>query len=156
MGRRGPRPTPTALRIVKGNPGRRPLNRREARPGGGLPTAPAMLDDVGRREWRRVVRKLAAIGLVTTLDRSVLAVYCLAWATIADCQAKIKQFGSILKSPSGFPVLSPYVPQLNQAVKQLMAAAAELGMTPSSRSRIDIGDQAPPVDALAEFQRRRD
>ena len=47
---RGPRPKPTLLKIVSGNGGKRPLNRREAKPLRTLPTAPAELSDDARDE----------------------------------------------------------------------------------------------------------
>ncbi len=37
MGQRGPAPKPTALRILEGNPGKRPLNASEPRPRAGRP-----------------------------------------------------------------------------------------------------------------------
>jgi hypothetical protein len=51
MGRRGPRPEPSSLKLLKGNPGKRPLNEREPKPPAGAPEAPAHLDEEARREW---------------------------------------------------------------------------------------------------------
>jgi len=50
-----------------------------------IPICPAHLDKESKKEWRRVVKILDAIGLMTELDRSILAEYCEAygkWVTL--------------------------------------------------------------------------
>ena len=154
MGLRGPRPTPTALKLLRDNPGRRPLNKREPRPPAVIPTAPAHLDPVARAEWRRVVRPLAAAGLVTQVDRAALAVYCTAWSRWVDAEKKLVEFGSVLASPTkGFPLLSPYLTIANTAMAQMRSFLAEFGMTPASRSRIETGE--PKTGGELERFRRR-
>lgn len=43
------------------------------------PTCPAHLCNESKKEWRRVVKILDSIGLLTELDRSILAEYCEAY-----------------------------------------------------------------------------
>jgi len=50
----GPPPTPTSLKILKGNPGKRPLNKKEPKPKLEIPTCPAHLCPEGKGEWKRV------------------------------------------------------------------------------------------------------
>jgi phage terminase small subunit len=76
---RGRKPKPTHLKLVQGNPGRRPLNKQEAKPRRTVPTCPGHLNAVARREWRRVVPLLAECGLLTEVDRAPRAAYCQAW-----------------------------------------------------------------------------
>ncbi len=54
------------------------------------------------------------------------------------------------KSPNGYPMQSPYVAVANKQVEIMVRIAAELGMTPSSRTRIRVGDKTPedPVRGL--------
>ena len=84
---RGRKPVPTALKILRGNPGKRAINREEPAPGS-LPSEPPeeLLDDVCRGEWARVIAPAIARGgsalssfrnlnrneRVSTEDRSVL------------------------------------------------------------------------------------
>ena len=132
----GPPPTPTNLKLLRGNPGKRRLNQREPDPEPEIPSCPQHLNKVARREWRRVTKQLFALGLVTQLDRSALAAYCDAYSRWAEASVQIQQFGLILKSPSGYPMQSPYLAILNTALEQMRAYSTEFGMTPSSRSRV--------------------
>jgi hypothetical protein len=51
MGLRGPAPEPTALKLLRGNPGKRPLNTLEPKPPTGKrPHCLAHLDEVARKE----------------------------------------------------------------------------------------------------------
>jgi P27 family predicted phage terminase small subunit len=153
MGRRGPPPTPTALKILRGNPGRRPLNLREPAPPSAIPSPPTHLDAVARSEWRRVVPQLAKAQLLTLVDRAALTGYCLAWSASVDATRKLAASSTILTSVKGYPYQNPEVLRLNQALKQLLRFSQEFGMTPASRSRIEV--DAPPVGGQLEAFRRR-
>ena len=63
---------PTALKLVKGNPGKRAVNKAEAVVALSEPTPPAFLCDDAKVEWGRVCSALYAAGLMTELDRAAL------------------------------------------------------------------------------------
>ena len=66
MGRRGPKPTPTALKILRGNPGHRPINADEPQPKPAKSLRPpAWLDPKAARIWRELGPRLHALGLLT-------------------------------------------------------------------------------------------
>jgi len=71
---RGRRAKPTQLKIVTGNPGKRPLNADEPRPDANIPECPPEL------LAHRLAGELAALRLLTNLDRAALAAYCGAYA----------------------------------------------------------------------------
>ena len=75
------------------------------------------------------------------LDRAALAAYCGAYALWAEATEAIQKFGTMIKSPSGSPVQSPYVAVANRQAEIMMRIASEFGFTPASRSRI----ATPPV-----------
>ena len=79
---RGRRPKPTRLKVLTGNPGKRPLNPDEPKPERAIPECPAELGPVARREWDRLGKELASLGLLTNLDRAALAAYCGAYALV--------------------------------------------------------------------------
>jgi P27 family predicted phage terminase small subunit len=144
MGRRGPRPDPTALKILRGNPGKRAISPREPKPTVGRPEVPAHLDAVGRTEWERVIGTLEVNGLVTQLDRAALAGYCAAWSRWVDAELKLREFGAVVTSPSrGYPVLSPWWTIASTSLRQMRDFLAEFGMSPASRTRIEADE--PPA-----------
>jgi P27 family predicted phage terminase small subunit len=97
---------------------------------------PAELGPVARAEWDRLVDELMALGLLTNLDRAALAAYCGAYALWAEATAQIQKYGAMIKSPTGFPIQSPYLAIANRQAEIMMRIASEFGFTPASRSRI--------------------
>jgi len=132
-----PRPTPTALRTLRGNPGKRPLPANEPHPRPGVGRPPAFLDVEARREWNRIGRRLERLGLLTEIDGRMLAVYCVAYSRWVSAEDKIREFGMITLSPDRrFPMPSPYLPIANKAMEQMQRAMMEFGMSPASRTKV--------------------
>ena len=150
---RGRRPKPTRLKVLTGNPGKRPLNDGEPRPEVAIPDCPGELGETARREWNRLVGELAALKLLTNFDRAALAAYCGAYALWAEATEAIQKFGVMIKSPSGYPVQSPYVSVANRQAEIMMRIASEFGFTPASRSRISTHPQTEPTlfDRLEDY-----
>jgi len=147
---RGRKPTPTALKILAGNPGKRPLNSNEPRPAAAVPSCPRHLNTEARREWRRITQELAAVGLLTNLDRGALAAYCVAWARWCEAEQHLNTEGTVSKTPNGYPQQSPWLAVANKSIEQLSKLAAEFGLTPSSRTRLSVTD-AGAGDELERF-----
>jgi phage terminase small subunit len=70
---RGRKPLPSNVVRLRGNPGKRRQNDAEPRAATRMPTCPACLGDEARKEWQRLAKELAALGLLTGLDRDLLA-----------------------------------------------------------------------------------
>jgi P27 family predicted phage terminase small subunit len=79
-------------------------------------------------------------GLLRTLDASVLETWVIARAVHQQCVKALAQTGLVVRGPKGV-VRNPYVVILNMQAKELIRAAAELGFTPSSRSRVKVEKQ---------------
>src|SRR3982074_223062 len=141
---RGRRPKPTRLKVLAGNPGKRPLNQTEPRPEPVIPDCPAELGEVARREWNRLAGELASLKLLTNLDRAALAAYCGAYALWAEATEAIQKYGTMVKSPSGYPIQSPYVSIANRQAEIMMRIASEFGFTPASRGRISTPSASAP------------
>jgi P27 family predicted phage terminase small subunit len=65
----------------------------------------------------------------------------------AEATEAIQKFGTMVKSPSGYPQQSPYVAVANRQAEIMMRIASEFGFTPASRSRITT----PPKDERTLF-----
>lgn len=137
----GRRPKPTALKILAGNPGKRTLNRREPPADTGLPSCPAHVQNEARREWRRISRHLANIGLLTKIDRAALAAYCVAYGRWSDAEMQVTRLGAVVKTVNGNLIQNPYLAVANRSMEQMARLAAEFGMTPSSRSRVQVAER---------------
>ena len=133
----GRKPTPTAVKLLKGNPGRRPLNPNEPRPSG-IPTCPEHLNAVAKAEWDRISVELSACGLLTSIDRAALAAYCATYARWLEAEQKIDRHGTVIKTQSGNAIQNPYVGVANRALDLMHKYLIEFGCTPSSRSRVSV------------------
>ena len=71
---RGRKPAPTYLKILKGNPGHRPLPRGEPMPASAPTCPPDFLNAYAREEWARIGSELFRLGLLTKIDTSLFAV----------------------------------------------------------------------------------
>ena len=145
---RGRKPTPTQVKLLRGNPGKRPLNEGEPQPAPLAPACPPELSQSAKEEWNRIIAELVELGLMTRLDRAALAAYCQAYAMYLDAIQAIQKYGPLVKSPNGYPQVSPYLSIANKQAEIMIRIASEFGFTPASRSRIATG--APPALPLFE------
>ncbi len=135
---RGPAPKPTKLKVLAGNPGKRPLNGAEPQFAPGVPTCPRHLSGAARREWHRIAHVLADAGVLTQVDRAVLALYCQAYGRWAEAERAVAKGGMTDKTPNGLEIQSVYLQIANKAMEQVKRYGAELGLTPAARTRIHV------------------
>jgi P27 family predicted phage terminase small subunit len=146
----GRKPKPTHLKLLQGNPGKRRLNTEEPKPPAELPPVPELLSDGAKQEWARLGQQLLTLGLLTSIDRAAFAAYCVLWARWAEAEEALKKTGPVVRSPSGYAMLSPFYTIANQSLSQLRSYLVEFGMTPSSRSRTSVRSPED-TDPLEEF-----
>lgn len=139
MAQRGRKPKPTALKILEGNPGKRPLNKNEPKPEKKAPKCPAWLEPEAKKEWRRMTKTLEAIGVLTQVDATAFAGYCQAYARWKEAEEFLSKHGTIFKTPSGYIQQVPQVSIAQTYLKIMKDFCSEFGLTPAARSRICIG-----------------
>jgi P27 family predicted phage terminase small subunit len=158
----GAKPKPTHLKLLQGNPGKRPLNRDEPKPVPSRPTPPDELNDDAKIEWERLSRELYTLGLLTNIDRAALAAYCQAygrWMTAERALAEMATRdqltkGLLIKTTNGNAIQNPLVGTANKAMSDMMHYAVEFGLTPSSRSKIRA-EGVKDEDEAEEYLRSR-
>ncbi len=133
---RGRKPQPTRLKVLRGNPGQRQLNAREPQIAAAVPDPPDWLGEDAREKWADLVAVLGDLGILTHVDADVLTLYCETWVEWKEATLQIRESGYVVESPKGDLKASPYVMIRSKALQQLRTLEAELGMTPSSRSRV--------------------
>lgn len=139
---RGRKPLPSAIALMRGNPGHRKISKGEPKPTQGIPKPPEWLDLKALEEWRNVTPELKRMGVLTMIDHAVLGLYCQAMSDIHNARAMIRKFGAVVKQ-DGRLQLSPYVRIANAAAIMAHKFASEYGFTPSSRLRLSVS----PVDS---------
>ncbi|MCM8710858.1 phage terminase small subunit P27 family [Clostridium sp. SYSU_GA19001] len=151
MAQRGRKPKPTALKILEGNPGKRPLNVDEPKPEKKAPKCPGWLDAEAKKEWRRMSKQLEAMGILTEIDMAAFAGYCQAYARWKEAEEFITKHGTIVKTPSGYWQQVPQVSIAQTYLKIMNRFCEQFGLTPSARSRIvtdNINDEEDPMELI--------
>ncbi|MBI1207237.1 MAG: phage terminase small subunit P27 family [Azospirillum sp.] len=151
---RGRKPMPTARAEVLNFPGKRRRNAREPKPAAvaALPEPPSHLSDEAKAEWGRRGPELVRQGILTALDTATFAAYCQAWGRWVQADEALNRIarsdeltrGLVMKTTNGNVIHSPFLGIANKAMADAVRYAAELGMTPSSRTRLAA---APADDA---------
>jgi P27 family predicted phage terminase small subunit len=132
---RGRKPTPHNLRVIAGNPGKRPL-RPPVQINPSLPEPPDFLSPVALAEWHRLVAEFAASRLLTALDRGALGCYVTAYGDWATAEAKIREQGLLMRTTSGRITRSPWAEISHQSMELMLKFGELLGLSPVARTRL--------------------
>lgn len=140
---------PTALKILQGNPGKRPLPENEPKPKLYAPNAPRHLSDDARKHWRTIVKQLKAAKVMTRMDTDALAMYCETYTQWIDAMTDVKENGMLIEIEKESKIgvvytameVNAHVKIAAKAFDQLRLMLAEFGMTPASRTRVAIASK---------------
>ncbi len=156
MGKRGPTPEPTAIKKVKGNPGRRPLNDREPEFPSDVPSCPMWLGAVGRAVWEQYIPVLTSVkGLLTLADGGELALLCEAWEDFLDARDEIAREGATCVSEKGGAYPHPAVGRKNAAIARIKALSAKFGLSPADRVGLKLPVAEAPDDPFVAMLKAR-
>lgn len=120
-------PKPTALKILAGNPGKRPLPKHEPKPKG-PGTRPLWLRAGAVKVWDEYAPILLGMGLLTEADAEMFGVWCSLAALFR-------------KNPASVPA---------SKIARMDALSQRFGLDPSSRSRMSVKPE-PPADEEKHF-----
>lgn len=166
----GRKPKPTALKALAGNPGKRKLNKSEPKPPQGAPEMPYYLTPEAKEEWERILPELEKVpGLMSRIDGTALASYCMAFARWVEAEEEVSQRGIVVEEPVFGRVgttddltligtrlkKNPACTAALASQKEMRALLALFGMDPSSRSRIHSGGQEEKLSPLATLLKAR-
>ena len=141
--RNGPVPTPTSLRIMRGNPQRRPLNTREPKVTPAISTEPPdWLVGEARAIWERLAPRFLAMGTLADVDLDALAAACMWWGRFRDAVDAMKK----AKGPMEYKRAFTHAERAHYQAKQ---GFQEFGVYPGSRSRIiaNVQESDDPLTA---------
>lgn len=152
---RGPPKKPTVIKLLQGNPGRKPLPQHEPKLSACRPDAPETLSPDARKHWDKIVTQLADAGIMTALDSDALAAYCEAYTRWLDANAWLAKRGSVIKGEDGAPKHSPYLRVANDSFQQMKVLLCEFGLSPASRARIHAAPKEETENPFAKIDRMR-
>ncbi len=156
MGRRGPKPQPTKLKELRGNPGRRPLPENEPQPETlpFLPKPPSFLDRAAKAHWKKVGPTLQASGLLTTIDLTAFAMYCHVYSAWLNAVKEAQKVDLTYVTDSGQIKAHPWHKIASDYLDQTFKMMREFGMTPSSRTGITVvmPESVDGLDELLNFE----
>ncbi len=157
MGRRGPAPKPTVLKILSGNAGHRPLNFREPRPPESSGKRPAWLKGLARNAWDTMHAVLCEMRVMSAADELALSMLCETYAEWRAAREVIARkhttYESTTKSGDRIIRARPEVAIAADASRRIRSLLLEFGLSPAARSRIQVAPNYRD-DSLEKFLKR--
>jgi P27 family predicted phage terminase small subunit len=141
---KGRKPKPTAKKKLEGNPGKRKLNRREPKPRMSADITPAQLDAGMRSFADHYLPLLKEMAIFTDADLAAFELMSVHYATAWRAAEIVQTQGIIVKDKFNQMHKHPALQILRDNSALFKAYAAEFGLTPSARSRIQIPLPAEP------------
>jgi P27 family predicted phage terminase small subunit len=150
----GPAPTPTILKQLKGNPGKRKLNALEPKPKTGEPPMPRDLSKPAKKEWKRLVKMLLKLGVLTVADGDALATLCEAKVLWREALTDVRKNGILIhvtaatrNGPVQIQKKNPAIGVMDSQAKLVKTLLESFGCTPSSRTKVTAN---PNVDSFGD------
>lgn len=162
MGLRGPKPLPNVVKLMNGNPGKRPLNLSDGvNPAIQIPSPPKWLGTHAVKEWRRIGAELSELGLIAEIDKASLATYCQTWGDLCELEmafaahkkmARDRAPGNDLAIMAAYHYKTPTgLERGRQIYRDIVALRAELdryvrnfGLNPAARARVQASSHIQP------------
>ena len=154
---RGRKPLPTALKDASGAHDKNPQRRNASEPAlaKGIPPIPESIaeDAIASKCWVSVCGTLHEMGILTLADASVMELYCVTYSQWRWLSEVVKDGNCSIATEKGVTTL-PEANQVHKYAATLIRLMAELGLTPSSRSRIHAAPKEED-DPFTDFLKRR-
>lgn len=140
----GPPPKPTAKLKLSGSWRAKYARGDEPEPESGAPRKPEWLDARAGAVWDELVAVLEGMGVLSVADGAILSRYCELWIDWREANEWIRKNGTSypLRDKSGGVKCFMQFPQVgvrNHIGAELRRIECEFGLTPSARTRIDVG-----------------
>jgi len=160
----GRKPKPTMLKLLQGNPGKRPLNEDEPQPKRGIPTMPKKLKPFpfAVKEWKAEAKILDNMGVMTEADARALAERAYISYKLQKLALDIEVEGDTVETyginRDGEEFLlssktNPKVVQQKALLSEYRQYGSLLGLDPSSRSKLKADN--PKKKSKAQLFRDR-
>ena len=147
------KPKPTALKILEGNPGKRPLNTNEPKPSTQIPKCPMWLEPEAKIEWDRMAPILSKLRVLTEADITGFIGYCQSWARYVEAEKYLSDNDTIFITNTGYMQQVPQVGMSQKYLKLCQSFMTEFGLTPSSRGKLSLPSE-DEGDGMEKFLKK--
>ena len=125
-----------------------------------MPMPPDWLTDYAKDEWYTQTHELEALKILSTMDLSMLAMYCQQVGIFRQAQEELfstdtygTESGLVITTPNGALQPNPLLGIANKASDIALKIASQFGFTPSARTRIGTFGKDEPEDELDKLLR---
>lgn len=146
---------PTSLKILRGNPGNRPLNDAEPLPPPASLDPPPELTGYALDRWNATAPLLLAMKVFTAADAPALARYCHTYAQWDAARRHVEEHGMTQVTSTGYSQITAEAGLFKSLSAELLVFERQFGMTPAARSAIKVPDASAPKNPLAAFIEKR-
>ena len=167
MGRRGPKPTPKAVLAKRGSwRAKITKKKKKTRPkkpnlsivkvtgdNSNRPARPQWITGEAQKEWIRVIKDLEEMGVLDKIDRTMLALYCKAYAEWKEADELVTSL--LIKTSNNNIVQHPALSIRSAAWERLKKICAEFGMSPAARTGMAITPKQPASKDKSRFFEKR-
>lgn len=153
---RGRKRLTTAEKMRRGTAQKNPqrINKREPVAPTDGPTKPAHLDDLASAKWDHVVELFREMDMLSRADGDLIELYCVAYSGYRAALASVAKTGQVLVSRKPDDTVevkrNPFSVELHKYAALVAKLLSEMGLTPSSRSRVHANNASEP-DPLFEI-----
>ncbi len=140
---RGPAPTPTALKVLRGTDraDRKAPNEVKFEAPSIIPKAPAYFDKPAKDVWLKTTRTLQDLKMLAEVDYEMLAAFCFQTSIMERCAKKLAKPNGLIvvftnKYGAKNSVANPLIKIYNDALSNVNRLAQQFGFSPSARTRI--------------------
>ena|SRR6185312_14584182 len=143
---RGRKPVPTALKIIRGNPGKRALNKHEPEGGRPLKAAPEWLSESQKYIWKKAIKQQK--NVLRETDESIFTVWVVAYDTYQRAAQTVARSGLMTRAAatSDNIVQNPLLAIQNRQAELVLRACSQMGFDPTSRTRIHVPETSDEPD----------
>jgi len=145
-GRSGRKPKPTALKAFSGafekNPQRR--NHREPKAPSNRPKKPRHVQGTAATQWYALVKRLEKLKILSSIDEVAIEQYALTYAAFREAEKNVRKRGSCIDyidaNGNELSKRNPADTAMIEHGRRLTQIESEFGLTPSSRTRVQVPD----------------
>lgn len=146
---RGPKPKPSAVKNLTGNPGKRAVNKREPKPDK-VVKRPRAMERLPRRFWDEYAPELERLGILTGVDVPVMQSVAEDYGFMLEAAKQLHEDGLTVEGREGLkkhPLWQVY----RDSRDGLRKGAALFGMDPSARTRMQTPAEAEQLSLMEEL-----